>query len=79
MSLDEEILQVLGNLEEYSDSHPVLYSLWKKFIHNKIKDVEETLKHCESAMESMNIKPDITLEQFALFHSLFSHHVRETH
>ena len=46
MSLDEEILQVLGNLEDYSDSHPVLYSLWKKFIHNKYiaQDIEHVSK-----------------------------------
>jgi len=78
MSLDEEVLNVLGKLEDYSDSHPVLYSLWKKFIHNKIKDIEETLKHCESAMESMDIKPDISIEQLTLFHSLLDLHAGET-
>lgn len=78
MSLDEEVMNTLGRLEDYSDSHPVLYSLWKKFIHNKIKDIEETLNQCDSAMESMNIKPDISLEQLTLFHSLLGLHARET-
>ena len=76
MSLDEEVMNTLGRLEDYS--HPVLYSLWKKFIHNKIKDIEETLNQCDSAMGSMNNKPDISLEQLTLFHSLLGLHARET-
>ena len=77
MDLETKIRIVLENLEDYSESHPIIYSMWKKYIHKKVLSIEETLDNCEKAMESMNNSTDVTFENLLLLQSMFNSNATE--
>ena len=72
MDFETKIRTVLEKLEDYSETHPIIYSMWKKYIHKKVISIEETLDNCERAMESMNNSTDVTFENLLLLQSMFN-------
>jgi hypothetical protein len=62
-----EIFQVL---EEKSKTHPNICNFWKKYLLNKLKNINDDLEHCKSALQLMETNPDIEYELVLLLYNL---------
>ncbi len=60
--MNELLIHVERQLENYSNSHPNLTNLWREYIIIKLQNLETSLIQCKQALDSMQNNTDITNE-----------------
>ena len=57
-------------LNKHSNTHPILISLWKKYIEKKKLAYQDSLLNCEKILDQINLIPDISPSTLLTFQVL---------
>ena len=63
-------MEVFQVLEEKSKTHPNICKFWKKYLLNKLKNINDDLEQGKSALQLMETNQDIDYELVLLLYNL---------
>lgn len=68
--MDKKIENFLNELDKIKITHPNLYKLWKHYLDNKLKLLNETIDNGLIMLESAKNIQDFTLEQIMTLYNI---------
>ncbi len=60
--MNELLIHVEQQLDNFAVSHPNLTNLWREYIHIKLQNLETSLARCKQVLDLMNDNTDVTNE-----------------
>lgn len=64
------VMDIFQELEEKSKTHPNLCKLWKKYLLNKLKMINNDLIQCKNTLETMKNCEDMDTKTILLLYNL---------
>ena len=62
--------EIVTKLNEHSETHPNIVSLWKHYIHIKRESYQNSIQNCLKAIDAFKEQSDIEMETILLFYTL---------
>uniref|UniRef100_A0A6C0C691 Uncharacterized protein n=1 Tax=viral metagenome TaxID=1070528 RepID=A0A6C0C691_9ZZZZ len=62
---------VLCRLNNYTDSHPNIVSMWKEYIKLKHINYMKSIVDCDEMLRTLESNRDVSVETIALLYALF--------
>jgi hypothetical protein len=61
--MNQEAEEIVSQLEQYSDSHPNVTTMWREYIRKKHEAYYSALAHCRHVIARLNDTDDLSVLQ----------------